>query len=71
MQNLLLTFHIVHTLSFSMASVGIDTGGSQFYVSLSPAPHMNGRCVAFGRLDAQSEPVLANIEKVWTPTLLF
>lgn len=47
-----------------MASVGLDTGGSQFYVALSPSPHMNGRCVVFGRLEASSEPVLANIEKV-------
>ena len=47
-----------------MASVGLDTGGSQFYVSLSPAPHMNGRCVVFGRLAPESESVLAGIEKV-------
>jgi hypothetical protein len=48
----------------SMASVGLDTGGSQFYLSLSPAPYMNGRCVVFGRLDPKCEPVVAAIEKV-------
>lgn len=47
-----------------MASVGLDTGGSQFYVSLSPSPHMNGRCVVFGRMEPAGEPVLAAIEKV-------
>lgn len=47
-----------------MASVGLDTGGSQFYVSLSPSPQMNGRCVVFGRMEPAGEPVLAAIEKV-------
>lgn len=53
-----------------MASVGLDTGGSQFYLSLSPAPYMNGRCVVFGRLDPKCEPVVAAIEKVRSPRLL-
>lgn len=47
-----------------MASVGLDTGGSQFYISLSPNTHMNGRCVVFGRMDPAGEPILAAIEKV-------
>lgn len=50
----------------SMASVGLDTGGSQFYISLSPNTHMNGRCVVFGRMDPAGEPILAAIEKVAT-----
>lgn len=47
-----------------MASVGRDTSGSQFYVSLSPSPQMNGRCVVIGRMDPAGEPVLQAIEKV-------
>mmetsp|Transcript_19964 Transcript_19964/g.62800 ORF Transcript_19964/g.62800 Transcript_19964/m.62800 type:complete len:232 (-) Transcript_19964:61-756(-) len=36
----------------SMANCGVDTNGSQFYVTLDAAPHMDGRCVAFGRVVA-------------------
>eukprot|EP00388_Colpodella_angusta_P029218 GDKK01015888.1.p1 GENE.GDKK01015888.1~~GDKK01015888.1.p1 ORF type:complete len:143 (-),score=17.70 GDKK01015888.1:117-545(-) len=61
-------FIIPHTERgfLSMASVGLDTGGSQFYISLSPNTHMNGRCVVFGRMDPAGEPILAAIEKVFT-----
>ena len=34
----------------TMASAGVDGNGSQFYVTVEPAPHLDGRCVAFGRL---------------------
>ena len=34
----------------TMASSGVDGNGSQFYVTVEPAPHLDGRCVAFGRL---------------------
>ncbi|CAM9394275.1 unnamed protein product, partial [Phaeothamnion confervicola] len=34
----------------SMANRGRDTNGSQFYVTLAPAPHLDGRSVAFGRV---------------------
>lgn len=34
----------------SMANAGVNTNGSQFYVTLNSAPHMDGRCVAFGRV---------------------
>lgn len=34
----------------SMANSGVDTNGSVFYVTLLPAPHLDGRCVAFGRV---------------------
>lgn len=45
-------FFIPHSAGgiISMANAGVDTNGSQFYVTLDNAPHMDGRCVAFGRV---------------------
>lgn len=57
--------HIHMCVCRSMASVGVNTNGSQFHVSLAPSPHLNGRSVVFGRLSA-GEDVLARIEKVFT-----
>jgi len=48
----------------SMASVGVHTNGSQFYIGLSHNPHLNGRCVVFGRLSKGLE-VLDVIEKLF------
>jgi cyclophilin family peptidyl-prolyl cis-trans isomerase len=33
-----------------MALSGPDTGGSQFFVTLSPQPHLDGGYTAFGRV---------------------
>jgi cyclophilin family peptidyl-prolyl cis-trans isomerase len=49
----------------SMASVGVKSNGSQFYVSLGECPHLNGRSVVFGRL-VSGEDVLAKTEKVFS-----
>ncbi|KAG5175271.1 cyclophilin-like domain-containing protein [Tribonema minus] len=45
-------FFIPHSSEglLTMANSGIDTNGSQFYVTIGPAPHMDGRSVAFGRV---------------------
>eukprot|EP01033_Poteriospumella_lacustris_P010954 gene10954-7792_t len=53
----------------SMASVGVNTNGSQFYISLSPTYYMNGRCTVFGRL-VEGEDVLSRLEKVYTYRLV-
>ena len=34
----------------SMSHHGVDRVGSQFCISLAPNPHLDGRCVAFGRV---------------------
>ena len=33
-----------------MALSGRDTGGSQFFITLQPAPHLDGGYTAFGRV---------------------
>lgn len=60
-------FIIPHTQRglLSMASVGKHTGGSQFYITLDKADHMNGKCVAFGRV-VGGEDVIQEIEKLFT-----
>ena len=43
--------------SVGMALGGPDTGGSQFFVTLSPQPHLDGRYPLFGRVVAGQETV--------------
>jgi cyclophilin family peptidyl-prolyl cis-trans isomerase len=52
-----------------MASIGVNTNGSQFYISLSPTYYMNGRCTVFGRL-IEGDDILTRMEKVYTYRLL-
>lgn len=47
----------------SMVAPGVHSNGSQFYITLKPTPHLNGRAVAFGHI-TQGESVLKEIEKV-------
>ena len=49
----------------SMASIGVDTNGSQFYISLKPTSYMDGRCMVFGRL-VEGENVIKSIESTFT-----
>ena len=44
---------------------GVDTNGSQFYISLNKNNQMNGRCVVFGRM-VDGEETLKNIESTFT-----
>jgi len=48
--------------TLGMALSGPDTGGSQFFVTLSPQPHLDGGYTAFGRVAAGLE-VLDRIEQ--------
>ena len=40
-----------------MAHAGKDTGGSQFFITHLPQPHLNGRYTAFGRVTKGMEVV--------------
>jgi cyclophilin family peptidyl-prolyl cis-trans isomerase/HEAT repeat protein len=45
-----------------MALAGKDTGGSQFFVTHSPQPHLDGRYTVFGRVTEGQEVVDAIVE---------
>ena len=49
--------------TMSMAHAGRDSGGSQFFLTFLPTPHLNGKHTAFGRV-IEGMPVLANLERV-------
>jgi len=40
-----------------VATSGKDTGGSQFFITLSPQPHLEARYTVFGRVTAGMEVV--------------
>jgi cyclophilin family peptidyl-prolyl cis-trans isomerase len=52
--------HFAGTLS--MAHAGRDTGGSQFFLTFRPTPHLNGRHTAFGRV-VEGMDVLAKLTR--------
>lgn len=49
--------------TLSMAHAGEDTGGSQFFLTFLPTPHLNGRHTAFGRV-IEGMDVLAELNRV-------
>jgi len=52
--------HFAGTLS--MAHAGRDTGGSQFFLTFRPTPHLNGKHTAFGRV-VEGMDVLAKLTR--------
>ncbi len=48
--------------TLSMAHAGRDTGGSQFFLTFVPTPHLDGRHTAFGRV-VEGMDVLAKIQR--------
>lgn len=49
--------------TLSMAHAGKDTGGSQFFLTFVPTPHLNGKHTAFGRV-IEGMDVLAKLQRV-------
>lgn len=49
--------------TLSMAHAGRDTGGSQFFITFLPTPHLNGKHTAFGRVIEGME-VLAKLQRI-------
>lgn len=45
--------------ALGMANAGPDTGASQFFIVLAPAPHLNGRFTLFGVVEQGMEAALA------------
>jgi cyclophilin family peptidyl-prolyl cis-trans isomerase len=49
--------------TLSMAHAGRDTGGSQFFLTFVPTPHLNGRHTAFGRV-IEGMDVLSKLQRI-------
>ncbi|MDP2207435.1 MAG: peptidylprolyl isomerase [Bacteroidota bacterium] len=61
------------TGSVGMASSGKDTEGSQFFITQSPQPHLDGRYTIFGKVISgmeiantlQSDDRVLDVKKIW------
>jgi peptidylprolyl isomerase len=64
-------FPVKHTKrgQLSMANAGKNTNGSQFFLTFVPCPHLDGRHVVFGEVEADpaSQKLLDSIEALGNP----
>ena len=50
--------------TLSMAHAGVDSGGSQFFITFVPTPHLDGVHTVFGAIDEDDESGFAVLDSI-------